>query len=98
MAVRSITRYENSACPITVSDRKSQIPKTDVIEFNCKLFAYGLMEECAEIEVVFGRSKRNRRVEKPALSEIDSTQKFPVTLEVWLKHVVIRLARETFQQ
>ena len=51
MAVRSITRYENSACPITVSDRKSQIPKTDVIEFNCKLFAYGLMEECAEIEV-----------------------------------------------
>ena len=58
----------------------------------------GFVQESTEVEVVLGRPKRNWRVEKPSLPEIDATQKFPVALELRLKNVVVGFSRKALQQ
>ena len=53
MAVRGIAGDKDAADAVLIGDCDSQVPKTDVLERDVEFFADRLMQEAAEIEIVF---------------------------------------------
>ena len=56
MAVRGIAGDEDAAHAVLIRDRDAQVPEADVLERDVEFIADRLMQEAAEIEIVFCRA------------------------------------------
>ena len=98
MAVRGVAGDEDAAHAVLIRDRDAQVPKADVLELDVELLADRRMQKAAEIEIVFCRTERHRRVKEPGSAEIDAAEELPVALQVGMQHIVEGLVGEALQQ
>ena len=98
MAVRGIAGDEDAADAVLIGDREAQVPEADVLELDVEFVADRLMQEAAEIEIVFCGAERHRRVKEPGGAEIDAAEELPVALQVGMQHIVEGLVGKALQQ
>lgn len=96
MAVGRIARYKNTPCAVIVCQSKSQIPKADVLKIHFKFGTYGLVQVGTKVEVVCRGPCGYRRMKKPSIAKINTAKELPVAFEIWMQHVVKRLAWVAF--
>ena len=76
----SIAGNKYVALAVGVGNRDPQFPEALVLVIDSKGLADCLMEIAIEIKGLDCRSKRDRRMEKPAVAKIDPTEEQPIPL------------------
>src|SRR6516164_6678751 len=98
MAVGRVTGNEDAPRAIGLRNRKTQVPKADVIELYVELGAGRRIEILAKVEIVPRRARRDGSVEKPGAAEIDTAKELPVALKLGVENAVEGLAGIALQQ
>src|SRR5262249_28648421 len=98
MAVGRIAGDEDAAGAIGIRDRKTEIPKADVIELHVELRAGRGIEMLAKVEIVPGRAIGDRSVKKPGGAEVHAAKELPVALKFRVENAVEGLAGIALQQ
>src|SRR6185295_3900849 len=82
MTMCRIARDESAANLISLGDRDAQVPESHIVEIAGKGETGRTLQEAMKIVIVARRVSWHRRMEEPALFDIDAAEELPVALEV----------------
>src|SRR5262245_40305620 len=97
MAVRRVSRDEDPSDLVVLRDSDPQVPESDVVQLDLELESSGFLHQPAKIEAVSSRTRRRRRMKEEALTDVDASEKLPVTLELGTHDPVRRAVGETLE-
>src|SRR5262245_13079509 len=94
VAVSGIAGDEHAADLIALGDRHAHVPVADVVVFGLKLQSDDLLDQGMDVVGLAIDLVGHRRVEEPALADVDAAEELPVALELRRQHPVGRAYRE----
>jgi hypothetical protein len=82
MRMRGVAGNEDAADLVSLGHRDAQIPEPDIIEVAGERETGDLLQQAVKVVIVPGRIGRHRRMEKPALADVDAAEELPIAAQI----------------
>src|SRR5271166_1194566 len=97
MGMRGVAGDEDAAGLVSLGHRDPQIPESDIIEIAGERKACGFLQQSMEVEIVARGVRRHRRMEEPALADVDAAEKLPIAVQLGMDDSIGGARRKTLE-